>query len=85
MLTWISNKFSQRLTEPLHEPRAAMFVNRFTRTATIMYATSGVSEILGIHPNQLTSQSFYYCIQEECLHDAVRCLEGAKNYSQGFD
>lgn len=78
MLTWISNKFSQRLTEPLHEPRAAMFVNRFTRTATIMYATSGVSEILGISPNALISQSFYYCIQEECLGDAVRCLEGAK-------
>ncbi|KAJ5753655.1 uncharacterized protein N7511_007808 [Penicillium nucicola] len=78
MLTWISNKFSQRLTEPLHEPRAAMFVNRFTRTATIMYATSGVSEILGLSPNALISQSFYYCIQEECLGDAVRCLEGAK-------
>lgn len=78
MLTWISSKFSQRLTEPLHEPRAAMFVNRFTRTATIMYATSGVSEILGVHPTELISQSFYYCIQEECLHDAVRCLEGAK-------
>ncbi|KAJ5882109.1 uncharacterized protein N7529_000781 [Penicillium soppii] len=78
MLTWISNKFSQRLTEPLHETRAAMFVNRFTRTATIMYATSGVSDILGVHPNQLISQSFYYCIKEECLRDAVRCLEGAK-------
>ncbi|KAJ6012053.1 hypothetical protein N7522_002408 [Penicillium canescens] len=78
MLTWISNKFSQRLTEPLHEPRAAMFVNRFTRTATIMYATRGVSEILGISPNALISQSFYYCIQEECLGGAVRCLEGAK-------
>ncbi|KAJ5320047.1 hypothetical protein PENANT_c025G02075 [Penicillium antarcticum] len=78
MLTWISNKFSQRLAEPLHEPRAAMFVNRFTRTATIMYATSGVSEILGISPHALISQSFYYCIQEECLGDAIRCLEGAK-------
>ena len=78
MLTWISNKFSQRLVEPIHEPRAAMFVNRFTRTATIMYATNGVSEILGMHPNALISQSFYYCIQEECLRDAIRCLEGAK-------
>ncbi|KAJ5787506.1 hypothetical protein N7457_002496 [Penicillium paradoxum] len=78
MLTWISNKFSQRLTEPLHEARAALFVNRFTRTATIMHATSGVSEILGIHPTELISQSFYFCIQEECLRDVVRCLEGAK-------
>lgn len=55
-----------------------MFVNRFTRTATIMYATTGVSEILGVQPTDLISQSFYYCIQEECLRDAIRCLEGAK-------
>ncbi|KAJ5925238.1 hypothetical protein N7454_007877 [Penicillium verhagenii] len=78
MLTLLSNKFSQRLDEPLHEPRAAMFVNRFTRTATIMYATAGVSEILGLNPNQLISKSFFYCIQERCLRDAVRCLESAK-------
>lgn len=78
MLTFISDKFSRRLQEPLHEPRAAMFVNRFTRTATIMYATSGVSEILGLSPSQLISKSFFYCIQEACLRDAVRCLESAK-------
>ena len=79
MLTWISHKFSRRLNEPLHEPRAALFVNRFTRTATIMYVTSGVSEILGLSPHQLVSRSFFYCIQEACLRDAVRCLEGAKS------
>lgn len=79
MLTFISDKFSRRLTEPLHEPRAALFVNRFTRTATIMYATSGVTEILGLSPHQLISKSFFYCIQEQCLRDAVRCLEGAKS------
>lgn len=78
MLTFISHKFSRRLIEPLHEPRAALFVNRFTRTATIMYATSGVEEILGLSPRQLVSKSFFYCIQENCLRDAVRCLEGAK-------
>lgn len=79
MLTFISDKFSRRLAEPLHEPRAALFVNRFTRTATIMYATSGVREILGLSPRQLISKSFFYCIQERCLRDAVRCLEGAKS------
>lgn len=78
MLTFISHKFSRGLIEPLHEPRAALFVNRFTRTATIMYATSGVEEILGLSPRQLVSKSFFYCIQENCLRDAVRCLEGAK-------
>ncbi|KAJ5485262.1 hypothetical protein N7539_005250 [Penicillium diatomitis] len=78
MLTLLSDKFSRRLAEPLHEPRAALFVNRFTRTATIMYATSGVTEILGLQPHQLVSKSFFYCIQERCLRDAVRCLESAK-------
>ncbi|KAJ5176022.1 uncharacterized protein N7482_001899 [Penicillium canariense] len=78
MLTFISYKFSRRLAEPLHEPRAALFVNRFTRTATIMYATSSVAEILGVHPQHLISKSFFYCIQERCLRDAVRCLESAK-------
>ncbi|KAJ5172679.1 hypothetical protein N7492_005272 [Penicillium capsulatum] len=79
MLTFISDKFSQRLVEPLHEPRAALFVNRFTRTATIMYATRGVFEILGLSPQQLVSRSFFYCIQEPCLRDAVQCLESAKS------
>ncbi|CAL5869666.1 uncharacterized protein PFLUO_LOCUS3896 [Penicillium psychrofluorescens] len=78
MLTFISKKFSQQLTEPLHEPRAALFVNRFTRTATIMHATSGVTEILGLTPQQLITKSFYFCIQERCLRDAVRCIESAK-------
>ncbi|KAJ5112509.1 hypothetical protein N7532_000554 [Penicillium argentinense] len=63
---------------PLHEPRAALFVNRFTRTAAIMYATTGVEEILGLSPHQLVSKSFFYCIQEHCLRDAVLCLESAK-------
>lgn len=79
MLRFISDKFSRRLVEPLHEPRAALFVNRFTRTATIMHATSGVTEILGLSPRQLISKSFFYCIHEQCLRDAVRCLEGAKS------
>jgi hypothetical protein len=43
-----------------------------------MFATDGVEEILGIAPRQLISKSFYFCIQEQCLHDAVRCLERAK-------
>lgn len=43
-----------------------------------MYATSGVSTILGIPPEQLTGKSFYYCIAENCLRDAVNCLESAK-------
>lgn len=78
MLTYISSKFSQLPRTLTHEPRAALFLNRFTRTLTIMFATNGVTEILGVTPRQLVSKSFYYCIQKECLKDAVHCLESAK-------
>lgn len=43
-----------------------------------MFATDSVSSILGISAQQLTGQSFYYCIAENCLKDAVQCLESAK-------
>lgn len=60
------------------EPRAALILNRFTRTHTIMFATNAVSTILGVEPEHMKDKSFYECIQENCLADAVRCLESAK-------
>lgn len=78
MLEHLSSKFSYEPTPHLREPRAALILNRFTRTLTIMFATNAVSTILGINPDQLTSKSFYECIQENCLPDAIRCLESAK-------
>ena len=78
MLTHISHKFDQPLKAQDHEPRAAMFLNRFTRTLTIMYATAGLEEIVGISADDLKGRSFYYCIAENCLQDAVKCLENAK-------
>ncbi|KAJ9191164.1 hypothetical protein DTO021D3_3861 [Paecilomyces variotii] len=78
MLTCMSSRFSQQPRNLPHEPRAALFLNRFTRTSTIMFATNGVTEILGVTPQQLVSKSFYYCIQERCLRDAVCCIESAK-------
>ncbi|KAL8780517.1 MAG: hypothetical protein Q9194_000875 [Teloschistes cf. exilis] len=78
MLSYISNKFSQDIPRHLHEPRAALFLNRFTRTLTIMYATNGLADILGITAEELNGKSFYYCIQENCLKEAVKCLESAK-------
>jgi PAS fold len=79
MLSYISSKFSEAPTSASHEPRAALFLNRFTRTSTIMYATNSVSSILGLQSDQLINKSFYFCIAEECLQDAVRCLESAKS------
>ncbi|RYC54423.1 hypothetical protein CHU98_g11787 [Xylaria longipes] len=60
------------------EPRAALILNRFTRTLTIMFATNAVSSILGIGSDQLRGRSLYECIAENCWSDAIKCLENAK-------
>ena len=78
MLSLLSAKFAQRPIRNPHEPRAAMFLNRFTRTLAIMYATDALANVLGLRPDQVRGKSFYECIQENCLADAVRCLESAK-------
>lgn len=43
-----------------------------------MYATSGLNEVIGISAEAMRGRSFYYCIAENCLQDAVKCLENAK-------
>ena len=78
MLSHISAKFAQPAKDQEHEPRAALFVNRFTRSLTIMYATSGIEEIVGISAENMRGRSFYYCIAENCLPDAIKCVENAK-------
>lgn len=76
MLEHLSPKFKMPPTE--REPRAALILNRFTRTLTIMFATNAVSSILGVSPEQLRGKSLYECIAENCLADAIKCLESAK-------
>jgi hypothetical protein len=76
MLEHLSPKFKMPPME--REPRAALILNRFTRTLTVMFATNAVSAILGVSPNQIKGKSFYECIQENCLRDAIKCLESAK-------
>lgn len=78
MLSHLSSKFQRDVVHETHEPRAALFLNRFTRTLTIMYATSGIEQVIGISGEDMKGRSFYYCIAENCLEDAVRCLESAK-------
>lgn len=78
MLSHLSSKFDLGPEEQTHEPRAALFLNRFTRTLTVMYATSGIEQIIGIPGEAMKGRSFYYCIAPNCLDDAVRCLESAK-------
>jgi len=79
MLSHLSAKFKQAADDQTHEPRAALFLNRFTRTLTIMYTTTGIQRIIGIPNENMTGRSFYYCIAENCLEDAVKCLETAKS------
>lgn len=76
MLEHLSPKF--RMPPMEREPRAALILNRFTRTLTVMFATNAVSSILGVRPDQIRNKSFYECIQENCLSDALECLESAK-------
>lgn len=78
MLSHLSTKFDLGHEDQTHEPRAALFLNRFTRTLTVMYATSGIEQIIGISGEAMKGRSFYYCIAPNCLEDAVRCLESAK-------
>lgn len=78
MLMHLSAKFNRPAKVEKHEKRAALFLNRYTRSLTIMYATNGLADVLGISGEELRGQSFYYCIQENCLQDAIRCLENAK-------
>ncbi|KAF2705655.1 hypothetical protein K504DRAFT_471628 [Pleomassaria siparia CBS 279.74] len=78
MLSHLSSKFTLGPQEQSHEPRAALFLNRFTRTLTVMYATSGIEQIIGIPSEAIKGRSFYSYIEENCLRDAVNCLEAAK-------
>ncbi|KAI1660135.1 hypothetical protein F4813DRAFT_314423 [Daldinia decipiens] len=76
MLEHLSPKFKMQPME--REPRAALILNRFTRTLSVMFATNAVSSILGVRPDQIKDKSFYECIAENCLADAIKCLESAK-------
>jgi len=76
MLEHLSPKFKMAATE--REPRAALVLNRFTRNLSIMFATNAVASILGLLPDELVERPFYHCIQENCLNDAIACLESAK-------
>ncbi|RVD80316.1 uncharacterized protein DFL_008218 [Arthrobotrys flagrans] len=80
MLTHLSAKFHMGNPEDqdAHEPRVALILNRFTRTLTVLYASHASSSIFGITPTQLTGKSFFECIHEDCLQEAVDALERAK-------
>lgn len=78
MLEELSVKFRAAPQPSLHEPRAALILNRFSHNLYVLYATNAVSDILGLSPEDIRNKSFYECIQDECRLDAIRVLESAK-------
>lgn len=83
MLAHLSPKFTTPRRPPGqsvndHEPRAALILNRFTRTLSIMYATHALGELLGIQAEDAVGRSFYHCIAEDCLVDCIDAVERAK-------
>jgi hypothetical protein len=78
MLPHFSIKFTQPSNTQLLEPRATIFLNRFTRTSSIIYATDSIEDVIGLPASIMYGRSFYYCIAESCLPNAVKCLEGVK-------
>lgn len=78
MLEQIRPKFEAPADPSRRERRAALILNRFTRTLAILYATDSVAALLGVTPEQIDGKSFYECIHENCHPDAIRVLESAK-------
>lgn len=76
MLQYLSPKFEMPPAQ--REPRAALILNRFTRSLSVMFSTNALAEVLGVSPGEIQDKSFYECIQDNCLDDAVKCLESAK-------
>ncbi|EEP76730.1 predicted protein [Uncinocarpus reesii 1704] len=75
----LSNKLLRFSSVPTVEPRAALVLNRFTRSSTIVFATSNATAVLGLAPDWLVSRSFYSLIDESYLAQTVRCLENSKS------
>ncbi|RPA87496.1 hypothetical protein BJ508DRAFT_320509 [Ascobolus immersus RN42] len=61
-----------------NEPRAALFLNRFTRSLCILYSTEAVTDMLGISPEDLAGKSFLECIDEQDVMRATEVIERAK-------
>lgn len=77
MIRHLSPKFISPSTGQ-NEPRAALFLNRFTRSLCILYSTEAVTDMLGITPDELKGKSFLECIQEGDVMEATDTIERSK-------
>lgn len=79
MLENLSFKFRVPNTDvSTREPRAALILNRFTRSLTVMYSTDAIEKVLGISKEYMVGKSFYECIQQQCLTESIAAIESAK-------
>ncbi len=78
MLEHISTRFNAPAEPSRRERRAALILNRFTRTLAVLYATESLADLLGVTPEELDGKSFYEMIDRGCHADAIRVLESAK-------
>jgi len=79
MLEHLSSKFRMPTMENIRrEPRAALMLNRFTRTLTVMFCTDAIAKVLGINKEYMLGKSFYDLVSQDCLRDAISSIESAK-------
>jgi len=79
MLEHLSSKFRMPTMENIRrEPRAALMLNRFTRTLTVMFCTDAIAKVLGISKEYMLGKSFYDLVSQDCLRDAISSIESAK-------
>jgi hypothetical protein len=62
----------------LHEPRAALLLNRFSENLPILYATHASQAVLGYNPEETIGRSFYEFIHESDLVAATNVIQRAK-------
>lgn len=65
---------------PLPACRITFILNRFTRSLSIISATSTTIHILGVQPDYLKDKSFYDLIHDDDRAQTVACLERVKTY-----
>lgn len=78
MMGHLEPKFDASAAPARRERRAALILNRFTRTLAVLYATDSLADLLGISPESIDGKSFYECIHRRDLPDAIKVLESAK-------
>ncbi|KAK9369199.1 hypothetical protein V1509DRAFT_577813 [Lipomyces kononenkoae] len=92
MATFISREYSHssfesgeqqfQITTPseveLHEPRAALILNRTSQSLPILYATQSVTEIVGLCPHEITGWNLWDCVDAQSLMSAQLSIERAK-------